>query len=81
MLVKLNMPASECIRVYKDLIPRIFGKRQFGSCIGGLGVPRYSDKPFKKCLEEVFAKYGKRPQGGRIKFLDDDNVDGNDSSW
>lgn len=74
MLVKLNMPVSECIKAYKELLPRIFGRRQFGSCVGGLGIPRYSDKMFRMCIQEVIDKYGKRESGETIRFMEEANV-------
>jgi len=79
MLVKLNMPVSECIKAYKELLPRIFGRRQFGSCIGGLVVPRYSDKTFRTCIQEVIDKYGKRESGETIRFMEEANVKSNKS--
>lgn len=40
MIVKLNMPINECIKAYKQLIPKIFRRKQFGSCLGGILRPR-----------------------------------------
>ena len=80
MLVKLDMPISECIQVYKELIPEIFGRRQFGSCIGGLGVPRYPHETFTKCVQAVFDKYGKR-ESGAVKFMEEANLNNNRSNW
>lgn len=81
MLVKLNMPIHKCIEVYKKLIPRIFGKRQVGSCIGGLGVPRYSHENFRKCIQEVFDEFGKKDSGEIIRFMEEDNIGNSKSSW
>lgn len=75
MLVKLNMPVSACIQTYKELLPRIFGRRQFGSCFGGLGVPRYSEKTLQKCLQGVFGRYGKK-EAGTINFMEESNIGG-----
>ncbi|KAK5083672.1 hypothetical protein LTR05_006176 [Lithohypha guttulata] len=79
MLVKLNMPVSACIKEYKELIPRIFGKRQFGSCIGGLGVPRYAHEIFRNCVQSVFDKYGQR-DSGTIRFMEEGNIGGTTTS-
>lgn len=80
MLVKLNMRTSECISAYKELLPRIFGRRRFGSCIGGLGVPQYSEETFRKCIQGTLDKYGKRVSGEALRFMEEANV-GNNKSY
>lgn len=81
MTEKLNMPISECIKAYKQLIPKIFRRKQFGSCLGGILRPRYSEHVFEKCVQAVFNQNGPRESDGIVRFIEEGNIGASKGYW